>query len=112
MTPLTTALLVTLLTPVHDPKGPEPKSTDTIGLWTQWRGPSRDGHSLGEAWASDLSPANLVEVWRVDELGPSYSGPVVDAERVYTTETIDEEYEVVRAISRATGEELWQTSWQ
>ncbi len=105
-------LLVTQLTPALGLVGANSKNADTIGIWTQWRGPSRDGHALGKAWASDLSPANLVEVWRVDELGPSYSGPIVDAERVYTTETIDEEYEVVRAISRATGEELWQTSWK
>jgi outer membrane protein assembly factor BamB len=110
-------LLLTTLGPgssllAGNPEGGDGKEPDEIGIWTQWRGPSRDGHALGEAWASDLSPANLVEVWRVDGLGPSYSGPVVDTERVYTTETVDEEYEVVRAISRATGEELWRTNWE
>ncbi|MFT4542917.1 MAG: outer membrane protein assembly factor BamB [Planctomycetota bacterium] len=113
-------LLVTQLTPALGQEGEVVQEADTIGIqkadtagiWTQWRGPSRDGHVLGEAWPSDLSPANLVELWRVGELGPSYSGPVADAERVYTTETVDKKFEVVSAFSRATGEKLWQRTWE
>ena len=50
--------------------------------WTQWRGPSRDGQV-------PALPASLGSL-KVDfqmPLGPSYSGPVVDGERIYTTRT-------------------------
>ena len=104
--------LVTQLTPALGQGDADANTAQVSDTWTQWRGPSRDGHVLGEAWASDLTPERLVEIWRVDDLGPSYSGPLVDATRVYTTETVDKEYEVVRAVSRATGEELWQRSWK
>jgi outer membrane protein assembly factor BamB len=82
------------------------------GTWQQWRGPTRDGHAPGEAWPSDLSESHLSEAWKIDRLGPSYSGPVADTQRIYTTETLKEEFEVVRAFSRTTGEELWRTQWK
>ena len=85
-----------------------PGTTDT---WSQWRGATRNGQASGTAWGPDLTPEHLVESWRIADLGPSYSGPVVDGERVFTTETVDKESEVVRAYDRKTGEELWQASW-
>ncbi|MFT4543164.1 MAG: outer membrane protein assembly factor BamB, partial [Planctomycetota bacterium] len=51
------------------------------------------------------------EVWRLDDLGPSYSGPVADSERVFTTSTEENGFEVVRALDRATGKELWRHQW-
>jgi outer membrane protein assembly factor BamB len=95
--------------------GFQPGETDDLdraAIWPQWRGPTRDGQAPGRPWQQDLSPERLTRAWSVAELGPSYSGPVVDAERVYTTETVSEESEVVRAFSRASGEELWRTSWK
>jgi outer membrane protein assembly factor BamB len=44
-------------------------------------------------------------------LGPSYSGPIVAADRVFVTETVDEAYESVRALDRRTGETLWAVRW-
>ena len=67
--------------------------------WNQWRGPERDGQFTGPTWPARLTAENFKQSWRVP-LGPSYSGPVVDAERVYTTETVDKRYEVVRAFDR------------
>ena len=91
---------------------PEPGPVlEGIQAWPQWRGATRDGRAPGPAWPEDLSPERLTETWRVEGLGPSYSGPVADTERVYTTETVDEEFEVVRAMLRTTGEELWQSRW-
>jgi len=84
---------------------------DKADSWPQWRGPNRDGQATGTAWGPDLQAERLEQAWRIDELGPSYSGPVVDRERVYTTETVDEEFEVVRALNRTSGEELWRVSW-
>ncbi|MEQ1893194.1 MAG: PQQ-binding-like beta-propeller repeat protein [Planctomycetota bacterium] len=80
--------------------------------WPQWRGPTRDGRVEGEPWPEELSLANLTELWQIEGLGPSYSGPIVSAELAFTTETLeDEEEEVVRAFERATGKERWSTRW-
>jgi outer membrane protein assembly factor BamB len=62
-------------------------------------------------WPSSLDENHLVEVWSVPQ-GPSYSGPIVAADRVFVTETKDKQYEVVRALDRETGEELWQVQWE
>ena len=45
-------------------------------------------------------------------MGPSYSGPIVAGNRVFTTETEGRELEVVRAYTRDTGELLWETKWE
>lgn len=87
----------------------EPGLTPAVH-WNQWRGPERSGRSPGPSWPARLNENNVTRQWRVD-LGPSYSGPVVDAERVYTTETVDRKREVVRALDRRTGAEVWQARW-
>lgn len=79
--------------------------------WLQWRGPNRDSIIEAQPWPSSLTEGNLDTVWRRD-LGPSYSGPIVTENRIFTTETRDETYEVVRALDRQTGEEVWSTEWQ
>jgi outer membrane protein assembly factor BamB len=52
----------------------------------------------------------LVQRWRV-ELGPSYSGPIITESAVFVTETADQKNEVVRALDRRTGDELWRADW-
>lgn len=78
--------------------------------WNQWRGPTRDGQIRRTAWPASLGEARLKQVWRV-ELGPSYSGPVVSGDLVFTTETEDKQTEIVRALDRMTGKEVWKQSW-
>jgi len=80
--------------------------------WGQWRGPDRSGHCAESAapWPDRLTD-RIERTWRV-ALGPSYSGPVVDAERVYTTQTRDKTWEVVHAFDRRTGEEVWTAEWK
>jgi len=78
--------------------------------WNQWRGPSRDGQVAGPSWPDKLTDNYLEPRWR-STLGPSYSGPVVSAEAVFVTETRDKSTEIVRALSRATGKELWKVEW-
>ena len=79
--------------------------------WSQWRGPSRDGKLADDApWPQDLSEKGLKQLWRV-QLGPSYSGPIVADGKVFTTESVDEKFEVVRAFDRDTGRELWKRQW-
>lgn len=86
-------------------------SEPSAGTWPQWRGPTRDGKIEPTVWPDKLDEGQLKQVWRV-ELGPSYSGPIVAVDRVFVTETKDKKTEVVRALNRATGEELWQASWE
>jgi outer membrane protein assembly factor BamB len=78
--------------------------------WPQWRGPTRDARSAGDPWPNALSADRLQQSWRV-ELGPSYSGPIVTSDRVFVTETKDRKTEVVRALHRQTGKELWRAEW-
>ncbi|MCS6851871.1 MAG: PQQ-like beta-propeller repeat protein [Gemmataceae bacterium] len=65
----------------------------------------------GPAWPDDLSKDSLAPLWRVN-LGPSYSGPIVAGDLVYTTETKNKELEVVYALDRKTGQERWRTEWK
>lgn len=78
-------------------------------VWTQWRGPTRDGLVSGPAWPDKFD--KLTKVWSAEKLGPSYSGPIVSADRVFTTETVDKKFEVVTAYDRKTGKELWKAKW-
>lgn len=79
--------------------------------WPQWRGPTRDCRIDGSfSWPESLADDHLNEVWKVS-LGPSYSGPIVVDSRVFVTETRDESHEVVRALDRQSGKELWKVEW-
>ena len=78
--------------------------------WSQWRGPQRDGTLPGTALPDSLNEQNLKLRWELP-LSPGYSGPIVTADRVFVTETVKEETEVVRALDRQTGKELWKQSW-
>lgn len=79
--------------------------------WPQWRGPQRDGQVTGGAWPDQLGTNQLQEAWRA-ELGPSYSGPIVVGDRVFTTETKDKKFELVTAFDRKSGKQLWQANWE
>ena len=79
--------------------------------WPQWRGPSRDGQFSGGTWPDRLDTNHLRQLWRV-ELGPSYSGPIVAGDRVFTTETKDKKFEMVTAFDRQSGRQLWQAKWE
>ncbi len=78
--------------------------------WPQWRGPTRDARCAGPKWPASIGDKTLKQLWKV-KLGPSYSGPIVGTDIVYTTETEKNENEVVRAYDRDSGKELWQSRW-
>lgn len=78
--------------------------------WVQWRGPHRDSSVTHTTLPESLAEDRLEQIWRV-ELSPSYSGPIVSKDRVFVTETVDRKNEVVRALDRKTGKELWKQSW-
>ncbi len=85
---------------------------EQVAPWPQWRGPMRNG-AIEEAvkWPESLDEPTLQLSWR-QELGPSYSGPIVDEQLVYTTETRDAKSEVVTAFDRKTGNKVWSTAWE
>lgn len=90
----------------------EPATRDASD-WPQWRGPTRNGFiPAGDArWPAKLDEATLVKAWSIP-LGPSYSGPIVINDRVFTTETHKKQEEVVRAYRRSDGQLLWEHRWQ
>lgn len=86
-------------------------SDEPVHDWPQWRGPDRDGQVRGPAWPADLESSRPTVRWRVP-MGPGYSSPIVTADRVFTVETEDEAREVVRALDRRTGKQLWSAEWE
>jgi outer membrane protein assembly factor BamB len=76
--------------------------------WPQFRGPERTGAAPGAPWPGQLK--ELRQLWQV-KLDKGYPGPIVDASRVYVAETATSETEIVRALDRKTGKELWRASW-
>ena len=87
------------------------RAEDTSSQWNQWRGPNRTGVIESDPWPNSLDEDTLKQLWKVD-LGPSYSGPIVADGRVFTTETRDRKFEVVRAFEVDSGKELWKTEWE
>jgi outer membrane protein assembly factor BamB len=79
--------------------------------WDQWRGPNRDGRISGAKWPAGLDEARLKKRWQLP-LGPSYSGPVMNAERVFITETVDKKREQVTALRRSDGSVVWRRDWE
>lgn len=77
--------------------------------WPQWRGPNRDCQLTPTSWPTTLGEESLQQAYRVN-LGDSYSGPIVIADRVFVTETVNKN-EVTRALDRATGKEIWKAEW-
>ncbi len=96
--------------PLSASAGHGDKAPVHAGTWPQWRGPTRDGQFRGPTWPERLSDGSLQLRWRVP-LGPSYSGPIVSEELIFTTETKNKEAEVVRALDRQTGKERWRVEW-
>ena len=79
--------------------------------WPQWRGPARDGMVQTRPWPETISGDSVQQLWRV-ALGPSYSGPIVGDGKVFTTETADQKWEVVRAYELSSGKPIWETRWE
>lgn len=101
---MTPALLLALAL-----SAPEP----VVTTWPQWRGPTRDGVVAkgSPAWPEKLDDKALTKKWEADKLGPSYSGPIVSADKVFTTETVDKKDERVTAYDRTTGKLAWEVKW-
>ncbi|MFO0864880.1 MAG: PQQ-binding-like beta-propeller repeat protein [Gemmataceae bacterium] len=79
--------------------------------WPQWRGPTREGRVLVGNWPARLTADNFKQIWKTS-LGPGYSGPLVVGDRLFVAETKDRKLEVVRALDRKSGKQLWEASWE
>jgi len=73
-----------------------------LASWNQWRGPDRTGIIAENSFPASIHENHLKLSWKTP-LDPSYSGPVVSNELVFTTETLKKEEEVVHAFSRKDG---------
>jgi outer membrane protein assembly factor BamB len=78
--------------------------------WPQWRGPNRDGVIQAPAWPDSIEEGQLTLRWQ-EKLDPSYSGPIIAGDRIYTTETRDLDSEFVMAFDRASGKKVWEVGW-
>lgn len=80
----------------------------TAESWNGWRGPDRTGQTVT---ALPQSLEGLGLQWERD-LGPSYSGPVVQDGLVFSTETVHKKTERVSAHRLSDGSLVWQTDWE
>ena len=99
------------LTAAQSPQADSAVTTSVAADWNQWRGPQRDGKLSGLTLPNSLDDQQLRKVWSIP-LGPSYSGPLVVGNQVYTTQTINRKIEAVTAHDRNTGEKIWQQQWE
>ena len=77
--------------------------------WQNWRGPNRDGLIPGALWPDTLDEKTLRPVWE-KEFGDSYSGPILNSDSVFTTESKSGK-ERVYSVSKANGEINWKYEW-
>lgn len=103
-------LPIVMITLVLSAAGAVSAQESSIPIWNQWRGPTRDGQVPGSNWPKTLTEDNLAPLWRV-ELDASYSGPIVSESAVFVTGTAEKKTEVVCALDRKTGDELWRVQW-
>lgn len=83
-------------------------SRESIGTWTQWRGPNRDGVSqeqgLLDTWPENGPPL----VWKASDLGGGYSSVSIDGDRLFTMGKFEDETKLI-ALNLADGKFLWST---
>lgn len=80
------------------------------GNWLGWRGNRRDGFVGDAEWPQSLGESNLTLVWQ-KPLDNGYSGPIVNNQKVFVTETRSAKDEVVTAFDLESGEESWSAQW-
>jgi outer membrane protein assembly factor BamB len=75
--------------------------------WPQWRGPNRDGISkdtgLMQEWPKDGPPLR----WKLTDIGPGYSSPVVAGGKVYLQTTRDKN-ETAMCLDEKSGKPIWK----
>jgi outer membrane protein assembly factor BamB len=91
---------------------------DSGGLaedWTEFRGPSQDGHSQAKGLPTEWSAEKNV-VWKTTLPGRAWSSPVVSGDRIFLTNAINEKDDEdvhapvslhVLALNAADGKQIW-----
>lgn len=72
--------------------------------WTQWRGPQRNGQTIGIE-TPDVWPEELAKLWE-NEAGEGYAGPLVKGDRIYLFARTGES-EQVAAYALSDGRQIW-----
>jgi hypothetical protein len=90
--------------PVSDTDN-QPALSLSIGDWSAFRGPDRDGVIPGVRIATDWETAPPRLLWR-QRVGPGWSSVIVIGDRLYTQEQRGEQ-ETVVCYEASTGKELW-----
>lgn len=83
----------------------------TSDHWNQWRGPQRTGFATRSSTPDSLDESHLQTLWNVP-LEPSYSGPLISGNAIYTTATVGKKTEHVYRLDRTTGKKIWEQSWE
>ncbi|MFM7150937.1 MAG: PQQ-binding-like beta-propeller repeat protein [Gemmataceae bacterium] len=100
------------LTVASSPLQAEPEGKADKAVWPQWRGPQRDGIvQTTPSWPNTLQNGSFETLWRVD-LAEGYPGPIVSEDAIFVAETKNRQDEIVRALDRKTGKQLWEYSWK
>jgi outer membrane protein assembly factor BamB len=92
-----------------EPAEAEPAPTGPVPYWTDFRGPTRDGHYTEQPILTSWPAGGLTPMWR-QPAGAGYASFVIANERAFTIEQRGRE-EVVAAYDVDTGRELWTHTW-
>lgn len=74
--------------------------------WPGWRGPLRDGHVPPGIAVPETLPRAPRQIWRL-RIGDGFASPVVAGNQVFYLDN-QEDKEMLHALDRATGRELWR----
>lgn len=74
--------------------------------WPGWRGPARDGHTTPGSRVPASLPTEPRRIWQL-KIGEGLASPVVAGDRVFYLDA-QEDKEVVHAIQKDSGAELWR----
>ena len=80
---LVACLLAALPGMVFAQDNEKPAKAPNPSEWNQWRGAERTGFDTSKKWPKKIDSNNFKRVWRM-EMGPSYSGPVIQGDIVFT----------------------------
>ena len=75
--------------------------------WPGWRGPLRDGHVPPGIAVPETLPREPRQIWRI-KIGDGFASPVVAGDRVFYLDN-QEDKEMLHAIDKSTGRELWRS---
>ena len=90
------------------PEKPLPTAVTASSLWTNFRGPDRDGHYRQQPVRTDWGSA-LEPIWK-QPVGGGYGSLVIAEGRAFTIEQRGDR-ELAAAYDVRTGRELWTSAW-